>query len=199
MAETILVPRMLDAYHQFLEERVKPGAIAIDGTAGNGYDTVFLANLVSETGHVWAFDIQKAAIDATKSRVQAAGFEKRVTLCLQSHSEMISVIPSHLAGSVSGIVFNLGYLPGSDKKVTTLVPTSLEAIRQSLLLLSPDGILTVAIYPGHQEGTMEGNALIDQIPTLEAGGWLIRIFKVPEPKSPAPYLITYERKKNEKR
>lgn len=197
MAETILVPRMLDAYHQLLAERVKPGSVAIDGTAGNGYDTVFLANLVGESGHVWAFDIQQAAIDSTKSRLQAAGLENRVTLCLQSHSELISVIPVHLTGSVSGIVFNLGYLPGSDKKVTTLVSTSLEAIRQSLLLLSPDGILTVAIYPGHQEGTLEGNALIDQIPVLEAAGWLIRIYKVPEPKSPAPYLLTYERNKNE--
>ncbi len=37
------------------------GDIVIDATMGNGHDTQFLAELVGENGHVYAFDIQESA------------------------------------------------------------------------------------------------------------------------------------------
>lgn len=196
MAETRLIPRMLDKCHELLAEHITSGHFAIDATAGNGHDTAFIANLVGKTGRVWAFDIQKAAIESTEKRLDSLGLQNQVTLILGSHSQMNSYVPSEFTGRISGIVFNLGYLPGSDKVVTTRVPTSIEAVNQSLSLLSPDGILTVSIYPGHEEGYREGQALLDGIPEIENAGWLVYVYKVPEPKSPAPFLITYERKKS---
>ena len=41
---------------------LESGCIAIDATAGNGYDTVFLSRQVGIAGHVFAFDVQKDAI-----------------------------------------------------------------------------------------------------------------------------------------
>ena len=45
----------------------KEGDYVVDATIGNGYDTLFLAKLVKESGHVFGFDIQEQALINTKS------------------------------------------------------------------------------------------------------------------------------------
>ena len=45
--------------HSLLEEILQPGDHVIDATMGNGYDTVFMAEKIGKTGHVYSFDIQK--------------------------------------------------------------------------------------------------------------------------------------------
>ena len=40
--------------HQLLKEVLQPGDLAVDATMGNGHDTLFLAQLVGRTGHVYA-------------------------------------------------------------------------------------------------------------------------------------------------
>lgn len=57
----------LNIIHRIIEEKVQPGDICIDATAGRGNDTLFLAKLVGETGHVTAFDIQQDAVDSTRA------------------------------------------------------------------------------------------------------------------------------------
>ena len=48
---------------------LKEGDVAIDATAGNGYDTLKLCKAVGNSGKVYAFDIQKDAIEnANKSK-----------------------------------------------------------------------------------------------------------------------------------
>lgn len=59
-------------------------------------------------------------------------------------------------GPIDGGMFNLGYLPRGDKSITTLRPTTLEAIQKALSMLKKDGVLVVAVYPGHPEGELEG-------------------------------------------
>lgn len=58
-------------------------------------------------------------------------------------------------------MFNLGWLPGSDKKVTTQRSSTLPAIEAAVSLLAPGGILLVAVYPGHEEGRLEGEAIAE--------------------------------------
>ncbi|ABZ82918.1 sam-dependent methyltransferase, putative [Heliomicrobium modesticaldum Ice1] len=62
---------------RFLAEVLEPGDFAIDATAGNGHDTLFLARQVLPGGDLWAFDIQEAAIDATARRLTEAGLADR--------------------------------------------------------------------------------------------------------------------------
>ena len=38
---------------------------------GNGFDTAFMAGLIGETGHVYAFDIQSEAIQNTTAKLEA--------------------------------------------------------------------------------------------------------------------------------
>ena len=42
------------------------GDICIDATAGNGHDTLLLAELVGASGSIIAFDIQEQAVQETK-------------------------------------------------------------------------------------------------------------------------------------
>jgi predicted methyltransferase len=53
--------RILPFARILLEKAVRPGDITIDGTMGNGFDTVFLAGLTGADGHVYSFDIYKSA------------------------------------------------------------------------------------------------------------------------------------------
>jgi len=62
---------------------LRPGDSAIDATAGNGYDTAFLANTVGPHGHVYAFDLQQKALTATKSHLATRDLSHiPVTYCL---------------------------------------------------------------------------------------------------------------------
>ena len=62
--------------HKFVSEHVKPGDFCIDATAGKGRDTVFLCELVKESGKVLAFDIQPDAIAQTTALIAEKGYEK---------------------------------------------------------------------------------------------------------------------------
>ena len=64
-------------------------------------------------------------------------------------------------------MFNLGYLPRSGKKaVTTMRETTMAAVEAAIDLLAPDGALIIAIYPGHEEGALEGDMLREYFKTL---------------------------------
>ena len=74
--------------HKFVSEHVKEGDFCIDATAGKGRDTVFLCELVKETGKVLAFDIQPDAIAQTTNLIAEKGFENIAKPILDSHSNM---------------------------------------------------------------------------------------------------------------
>lgn len=67
-------------------------------------------------------------------------------------------------------MFNLGYLPGSDRSLITRTETTLTAIRAGLEWLAPKGIMTVVVYPGHEGGAEESRCvaeLASRLPSQE--------------------------------
>lgn len=136
---------------------MREGDRAIDATAGNGSDTIFLAEKAGSTGHVFAFDIQEEALKLTAGRLKEKGFEERVTLIKAGHEE----ITSHVDGPVSVVMYNLGYLPGGSRKVKTGFETTLNSLEQALGLLKTGGIITIIMYPGHPEGRLEKKELLE--------------------------------------
>lgn len=143
-----------------MSDRLRPGDVVVDATAGNGHDTLFLARLVGPHGHVVAMDIQVEAINETRRRLQEAGVaEANYTLIQRGHETMRESLPAAGLGVIRGIMFNLGYLPGSDKTVITRTDTTLAAVDAAIELLAPGGLLTIAIYPGHEGGADEQRAI----------------------------------------
>ena len=99
-------------YRSVIRTQIKPGDLCIDATMGNGHDTLFLSQLAGPSGCVLAFDIQQAALDSTKALLQEHEHLAPVQLLLDSHAHMSSYADP---GTVSCIVFNLGYLPSGDR------------------------------------------------------------------------------------
>ncbi len=155
----------LDIIKRVISENVREGDICIDATAGRGNDTLFMAQLVGESGHVTAFDIQQDAVDSTKKLLEENGVSHRADVLLKSHSEMDALFDE---GSVSCITFNFGWLPKGDHSVSTKKETSIEAIEKGLRLLKKDGIMTLIIYYGRDTGFEERDAILEYLPTIDS-------------------------------
>ena len=141
---------------ELIRQAVEPGARVIDATMGNGYDTQWMAELVGESGHVYGFDIQLEAVNRTRDRLAAAGLENRATLFHAGHEHIAELVGE----SVDAAVFNLGWLPGTDKALRTRAETTLTAVNAALDRLKEGALMTICVYPGHPEGRDELDRLI---------------------------------------
>ena len=147
-----------------LKDRLRPGDVVVDATMGNGHDTLFLTQCVSPGGHVFAFDVQAAALIETRKRVPA----EVTTLIHAGHETMRAHVPVELHGKVSAVMFNLGYLPGADKALITRTETTMIAVQEALNLLKPGGVLTITVYPGHEGGAEESRHMAEWAATLDS-------------------------------
>ena len=180
---------------EMIEGALSPGARAVDATMGNGHDTQWLCELVGEMGRVYAFDIQSEAVERTRQRLAENGLEERAELFCIGHEHMREKIPE----PVDAIVFNLGWLPGAEHGVTTQTSTTLLAVEAALDVLKEDGLMTVCIYPGHEEGTRELHALLDWASSLDDRRYdaLLKTY-LNQPNDP-PRMLAIRKKKMRKK
>jgi 16S rRNA C1402 N4-methylase RsmH len=158
------LPTAVQWSHEIVSARLRPGDVVVDATAGNGHDTVFLAERVLPGGRVFAFDVQEAAIAQTREQITNLKLQitraEDITLHHAGHERMGELLPEEARGRLRAVMFNLGYLPGGDKELITRVETTLSALGQALDWLAPDGVLTVVVYPGHEGGREEADAVV---------------------------------------
>lgn len=140
-------------FSHILKEIIQPGDQVIDATMGNGYDTLFMAELVGKTGHVYSFDIQNEALISTKEKLDAQVLTPRVSLLLQGHETMEKVIA--VDQPIKAGIFNLRYLPKSDKSIITLPETTKTAMQALLKRLVVQGRMILVVYYGHAGGETE--------------------------------------------
>ena len=140
---------------ELLEPALYDGARAVDATMGNGKDTLWLCRQVGAAGRVYAFDVQAEAVARTRALLEAEGVSPRAELFCQGHQHMAEFVQE----PVDAVMFNLGWLPGAEHGVTTRAATTIPAAEAALSILKPDGLLTICVYPGHDEGTRELAAL----------------------------------------
>ena len=174
-------------HKHFILEHLKEGDVAVDFTMGNGNDTLFLSKSVGASGKVYAFDIQEEALTSTRAFLESNGAPENYTLICDSHHKVMDYVKEPIKAGM----FNLGYLPRSGKKaVTTLRETTMPAVQAAIDLLVPDGVLIVAIYPGHEEGALEGEMLREYFSTLSRFKICASEFKIlNSPTSPYFFLI----------
>ena len=177
---------LLDLHKFFILKHLKEGDTAVDFTMGNGYDTEFLSRTVGLSGKVYAFDVQEAALDSTKALLESENAPQNYTLILDSHHNSEKYVKEPICVGM----FNLGWLPGSDKTVRTHFETTLPAIEAAIRLLDDDGALLIAVYPGHAEGAEEGLMIGDILAKLERKSYCAARFNLMNsPTSPYFYLI----------
>ena len=159
----MLLKNSLIISHELVSKVVQPGDIVVDATMGNGNDTLFLANLVGDTGKVFAFDVQQLALDNTKKRLMDAGLLERAELILDGHQNIGKYVPT----GIRAVMFNLGYLPKGDHNIGTKAETTIAAIENSMELLCKEGIVMLVIYYGGDSGFEEKDAVLEYFKTLD--------------------------------
>lgn len=184
-----MLDNILPFAHRLLAQATPAGGTAIDATAGNGHDTLFLAQCVGANGRVYAFDIQPQALAATQARLQAAGAERQVRLIADSHSNLAA----HVHEAAHSIVFNCGYLPGGDKSLTTETGSTLAALAQAVSLLRPGGLLAAVLYPGHAAGELEAEAVSDWAAGLPQRQFAVLRYGFINRRNRPPYLLAIEK------
>ena len=179
--------RLTELVHHTLNDYVREGDLAIDATAGNGHDTCYLATRVGESGKVISIDIQGSAIESTRSLLSEKALFDRVTLLAGDHSIILSQLLEEYKESVATVVFNLGYLPGSDKSVKTEATKTLFALDASAMLLRPNGMLCITAYRAHLGGREEATMVKQWMTNKESSGWQIKSY-VPVSSNLPPIL-----------
>ncbi|TCZ73593.1 SAM-dependent methyltransferase, partial [Paenibacillus albiflavus] len=109
------------------------------------------------------------------------------------HDAMEAVVPPPLHGTVGAVMFNLGYLPGAEAAVITRVESTLPALKAALRLLRSGGIVTVMVYPGHEGGDVEADAVADWAAVLPKGAYHAIVYRMINRSASAPYLIAIEK------
>ncbi len=171
---------------EFLLPHLIPGAVAVDFTMGNGNDTLWLSERVGASGKVYAFDIQPEAVERTSQRMKIEAPFENYTLICDSHHRVKDYVKTPICAGI----FNLGFLPGGDKSITTLRETTLPAVDSALELLAPKGALLVAVYPGHEEGRLEGELLEEKFSSLSPKEYSVSCLRIVNaPDCPFFYLI----------
>jgi predicted methyltransferase len=151
--------RLTEKVHHILTNHLQEGDQAVDATAGNGYDTLFLAEQVGPSGEVIAIDIQDCAIQSTREKLESASLIDRVRLVSDDHALALRKLIESNREKVAGITFNLGYLPCSDKSIQTRTESTEGALAASIQLLRPGGYLCVTAYRGHNGGIAEAETV----------------------------------------
>ncbi len=159
----------LSQSHKYIEHFVKEGDIVIDATAGNGNDTLFLAQLVGESGHVYSFDIQQIALDRTAEKLNSKGLKDRVELIKDGHENLDKYVNSN----VKAVMFNLGYLPRGDHNFGTRADTTINALEKALELIALGGIISIVVYHGGDSGFDEKVQVMEYLEKLDPKKYIV--------------------------
>lgn len=154
---------------------------AVDATLGNGYDTDFLSDKFKQ---VYSFDIQKTAVENYISKNK-----ENVKLILDSHE----FLDKYINNKVDCIMYNLGYLPGGDKTITTRCESTIKSLEKAVKFLNQNGLITICIYNGHNEGKKERNIIFDFSKILPKNEFGVMIHSIIN-RIGAPELIVIEKK-----
>lgn len=188
-----MLKSILNYAHYLIQQSVTKGETVIDATCGNGNDTLFLSRLVEEDGHVLAFDIQDQAIDNTKNKLSEESCHN-VTVIQDSHENISKYIDPKLDGRIGGAIFNLGYLPQSNKEVITKPNSTVTALQEILKVLKKKGVVVLVIYHGHKGGKDEKSAVLDYVINLDQQKYKVLRYGFINQKNDPPFILAVQKK-----
>ncbi len=183
---------------EIVGQYIKEGDTVIDATMGNGHDTLALAKLVGPKGSVIAFDVQPQALDNTRTLLESEG----VTLCDAAREHGVRLIldtnanlRQYVGGSgVAAVLFNLGYLPGGDKSVTTTKEETMTAVSAALDVVKPGGLVCAVLYSGHEQGAEEKAALLEWAKELSSKEYHVAYISMWNQKKCPPEILLITKK-----
>jgi len=180
------------SHEMILSENLENG-LFIDATAGNGHDTLFLAQHIDSTSKILSFDIQEIAILQTRQLLQKYDLTPKVTCILDSHENISNYLEQDELVRLA--IFNLGYLPGSDKKIITTPSSTIKAIKILLERLENNGKIIIVSYYGHNGGLEEKNSVESLLSNLSQKEWSVLKYQFINQINCPPICYVLEKKK----
>ncbi len=183
--------------HLLLKEALPKAKIIVDATAGNGNDTLFLAENAFANATIYAFDIQKDALSKAESKLQnrydsddnLKSKNLKVHFIHDSHEQ----IAKYVVNNIDLAIFNLGYLPGGNHEITTKLNATLTALTVIIEKLNIYGHIALVVYPGHEEGAKEATALRMYLQELNKKYFTVGYYQMINHKNNAPSLYWIEK------
>ena len=188
----------LSLAHSLWRATLQQGDIAVDATAGVGHDAAILASLVGPSGTLHALDVDAAALEACARRVRDEAGETNAA-CLRISAQSHAAPPPGLAPrSATVVAFNLGFLPtrarSDEQSPTTDAETTVGALASwALGAVKPGGHVSLAIYPGHDQGAREAVALRAFAERLPSSAWRATAHEPVNHEPTAPFLLSLHR------
>ena len=185
---------LVDTAQKILAEVIQEGDMAIDATVGNGHDVLFLAKAVGSSGHVLGIDLQADAIENARTRLQQENLLHRVELLMQNHADLDRCLPDTMKYRIKAVMFNLGYMPGGDKRVITRQASTLQALDAVLPHLVSGGVISIIAYRGHSGGLEESRAVSQWGSQLDQANYTVQFINTQVESEKAPILMIIRRK-----
>ncbi len=181
---------VLDLVHARMDDYLKVGLVAVDATLGNGNDAYKLLQYIGAEGKLYGFDIQETALENTRKKLDKLGLDN-YELILDSHEHM----GEYIEEEVDYIIYNLGYLPGGDKNITTQAKSTIKSIDIGLGLLKENSLMNIVAYWGHESGKIEKQELEKYLTSLNQKEYHVIKHEFINQKNNPPILYEIERKK----
>lgn len=178
--------------HALLKEIIQGGDIVVDATMGNGNDTAYLAEIVGSKGLVYAFDVQEQALINTEKKLTELKLKDQTILLQQGHETIEKAIPEET--QLTAAIFNLGYLPKSDKQIITKPDTTKKALDALLARLKPTGRIILVVYYGHSGGEAELASVQEYSQKLPQEEYSVMRYQFINQKNNPPILFCIEKK-----
>ncbi len=179
-----MIKRIIPYAHALLESYITKDDYVVDGTLGNGHDTLFLTRI---SKHVYSFDIQEEAI-ASSSKLLIENDISNYTLIHDSHE----YINKHINNKVSAAIFNLGYLPGgTNQDIITRFESTSSSIK-NIFNIMDKGIIIVVCYVGHDGGKLEAEMLEKEFSMLSSKTYNVLKYQFLN-KLDSPYVLAIEK------
>lgn len=185
----MILKQALIQSHEYARCIINEGDTVVDATMGNGNDTVFLSELVGNTGKVYAFDIQEEALKNTAARLSQKNLSKRCVLICDSHDKMADYIRE----PIKLVMFNLGYRPGGDHSIATTGVSTMKAVYTALEKLVIHGLIILVIYHGGDSGFEERNYLLQELPKIDPESFAVMMTSYLNLSNNPPILVCIER------
>lgn len=172
---------------KILIEEAKRNGIVLDMTCGKGYDSKFILDNLNPK-KLYAFDIQELAREKTKETL--GDFPENFNFILDSHKNL----DLYVKEKIDLAIFNLGYLPSSDKTITTNYKEVIEAIKKILDLAQKGTLIVITLYPGHMEGKEESIHIEEYLTEISQKEYSILKYSFINQKNNPPYVIKITKK-----
>ena len=102
-------------------------------------------------------------------------------------------LKQYVSEPLDAAIFNFGWLPGGDKSLTTRTETSIPALCATLSLLKEGGMLIAVLYPGHENGKLEAEAIEQWAKELPQEQFAVLRYGFINRKNSPPYLLAFEK------